>query len=562
MMDIEKEFNKLLFEEERKVVQLGEVLDILTNSLPRLTIEELRGVKKKWGNPNPIPFDYGELPDYINPADNMGWDIIIAPDSDADDKWLRVTGYVPINDQAHLIPPPFGNKPGNHKLILGRFGKISNQSMSILKDYFEPLAAFETPYFINQGESNVYHHSWKRSKQDILNEKHVMYYAGTSTNNKVKDKIGQWNEEPVIVTADVNEARDIAKDVCRRNGGQPVIYKVQPMGKMLPVHDNSTVTFIVDTAVVEGELDESWEKVTFGSYKLGHVNDGRWGGVAVGPTAKKMVNRLKESLDIGGKRATNLFSKILVEEDERDDMGIRVFVDMDGVLVDFMGGFKDRFMKTDLANKMQLKDESKWGLIEKQIEDYFVQQAQNDKQRKAARHRAKAYFWAVIPGLELGLKKRKLFTPEDWNLYEQRTLDFWRNLQWLDDGKELWDTLVQLRKDGKIDELNILSSPSSPVNIPNENGDIISRNLAEEGKREWLATHGLAKNADRIIIKRNKYEEADGPNDILIDDTDSKLYGKEGKKERYPGWVDADGTGILHTSTQDTLKQLAELGIE
>jgi len=557
---IENEFNKILFENERKVISFDEILTFLKNTLPRLKIEENKGVHKKWGNPNPIPFDYGEFPDLINPADGMGWDVIISHDADKNDEWLRITGYVPINDQSHLIPPPFGNKPGNHKLILGRFGKIGNQAISTLKDYFEDLPSFETPYFINQGESNLYHHSWKRNKKDLLKENNVMYYAGTSTNNKVKDKLKIWKKEPVIITSDINEAKDIAKDICRRNGGNPVIYKVQPMGKMLPVHDDSNVTFIVDTANIEGELDESWEKSTFGSYKLGHVNDGRWGGVAVGPTAKKSFNRLKESLDNSGNRATNLFSQILIEEKE-NDMDINIFVDMDGVLVDFMGGFVERFKQTPLYNKINLKDESKWGLIEHQIEDYFVSIAKSDKDKKAAKHRAKAYFWAVIPGFDLGLKKKKLFTPEDWSLYEKRTLDFWRNLKWLDDGKELWDTLVNLRKEGKISELNILSSPSSSIDIPNNEGIVIKRNLAEEGKREWLKTHGLQKNADRVIIKRNKFEEANGPNDILIDDTDTKLYGKKSKNKDTPGWVSVGGTGILHTSTKDTLQQLSDLGI-
>jgi hypothetical protein len=560
-MTIEQKLENLLFEDERRIVTFEEVIDILTDHLPRLKIEELKNVGRKWGSPNPIPFDYGELPDLINPADNMGWDVIIAPDADKNHKFLRITGYVPVNDNAHLIPPPNGNKPGNHKLILGEFGKTSNGSMIKLKKWFQDLNQFDDIVFLNQNNSNMYHHAWKR-KKSVLKESHVMYYAGTSTNNKVKDKLSIWNKEPVIVTADINEARDIAKDVCRRNGGNPVIYKVQPMGKMLPVHDNSTVTFIVDTANVVGELDESWEKATFGSYKLGHVNDGRWGGVAVGPTAKKMVNRLKESLDKGGTRATSLFSHLLLEKDEK--MDYRVFCDMDGVLVDFAGGFKKRFDQTSLADKIQLKDEAVNGNIEKQLEAYFRSIAKNEKEAKAAKHRAKAYFWAVVPGLDLGFKKRAQYTPEDWSEYEKRTLDFWTGMEWLKEGdrevgKELWNYLTDLKKSGKISELNILSSPSSDTKMPNaKTGEMESRNLAREGKMIWLRSQPeIVRSVDNIIIKANKFEEATGPGDILIDDTETKLYGNEKKK----GWEDAGGTGVLYVNLNDTLQQLKDIGL-
>ena len=555
---IEKRLKTILFESDKKIVSLDEIITILTDSLPEIEIEELKNTgRKKWGNPDPIVFDYGEIPSLINPADGMGWDIIISPDADKTDELLRIVGYVPIKSDADKIPPPFGNKPGNHKLILGKIGRISQQAITKLKNWFKDTVVFDPIVFLPQNNTNMYR-LLTTKKQSALNEQHVMYYAGTTTKNKVKNKLKKWNKEPVIVTADVNIAKDIAKDSCRRNGGNPVIYRVQPMGNMLPISKNSTSTFIVNTANIVGEIEESWEKATFGSYKLGHVNDGRWGGVAVGPTAKKAFNLMKEGkmIDKPQNRCKNVFSQILLEKDEQ--MNYKVFVDMDGVLVDFLGGFKERFRQSSLNNKLQLKDEKQFGSIEDQIREYFLSQAENEKQKKNAHHKATAYFWAIIPGLELGLKKRKEYTSEDYNKFIKNTHDFWKGLDWLPDGKQLWNYLVDLKASGTISELNILSSPSSDQKIIDEEGNVTKRNLAEEGKRLWLEKQGIVegKNVDRIIIKKDKYEEADRPTDILIDDTPKKLYGKETERGKKLGWVDAGGTGILHKNTKDTIEEL------
>ena len=45
---------------------------------------------QKFGGVDPItlPFDYGEYPEIVNPADGMGWDIIIVPGSTKENKDL------------------------------------------------------------------------------------------------------------------------------------------------------------------------------------------------------------------------------------------------------------------------------------------------------------------------------------------------------------------------------------------------------------------------------------------------------------------------------------------
>ena len=48
-----------------------------------INLDNPKGSYKGFGREEkiPLPFDYGEYPFLINPADNLGWDIIIVPSS-------------------------------------------------------------------------------------------------------------------------------------------------------------------------------------------------------------------------------------------------------------------------------------------------------------------------------------------------------------------------------------------------------------------------------------------------------------------------------------------------
>jgi hypothetical protein len=55
-----------------------------------------------------------------------------------------------------------------------------------------------------------------------------------------------------------------------------------------------------------------------------------------------------------------------------------------------------------------------------------------------------------------------------------------------------------------------------------------------------------------LILRSAKHKkDFAGPNNILIDD----------RVDNINGWIEAGGIGILHTSAEDTIKQLNKLGL-
>lgn len=96
-----------------------------------------------------IPFWYGEYPHHINPADNMGWDVIVSPKSNTA-KNLKVVGVVPVHPEADHIPKPHGNKPGNHKLILSSNETLDEDEKQVMKQFFSVQPSFLTPVFFDE----------------------------------------------------------------------------------------------------------------------------------------------------------------------------------------------------------------------------------------------------------------------------------------------------------------------------------------------------------------------------------------------------------------------------
>jgi hypothetical protein len=127
-------------------------------------IEKKRGDVMRWNETEPSPFDYGDFPNFINPADNMGWDIMIAPSSSPNDRNLLISGVVTISDDAENIAPPHGNKKGNHKLILSKDGVLSNEDKQAFNKYFEPNKSFNQPsYFDEKDISSVLSEDWEKA---------------------------------------------------------------------------------------------------------------------------------------------------------------------------------------------------------------------------------------------------------------------------------------------------------------------------------------------------------------------------------------------------------------
>jgi hypothetical protein len=116
-----------------------------------------------------------------------------------------------------------------------------------------------------------------------------------------------------------------------------------------------------------------------------------------------------------------------------------------------------------------------------------------------------------------------------WQPISDAGVEFWSELKWMPDGKELWSYIKQYNP-------KILSAPSREKS-------------SRIGKEIWTKEH--IPNAELILKPASEKKDLSEPNAILIDD----------RKDNIQQWKDAGGIGILHTSTQDTINQLQKLGL-
>jgi len=125
--------------------------------------------------------------------------------------------------------------------------------------------------------------------------------------------------------------------------------------------------------------------------------------------------------------------------------------------------------------------------------------------------------------------------PEEFNekhgdsaLYElinKNTDHFWLNMDWMPDGKELWDFI-------KDQNPTILTTPAETV-----------KNCIED-KETWVKRE--IGNVE-VIMEKDKYKHAH-PKAILIDDRDKNI----------DPWKKHGGIGILHVSANKTIQELQE----
>ena len=114
-----------------------------------------------------------------------------------------------------------------------------------------------------------------------------------------------------------------------------------------------------------------------------------------------------------------------------------------------------------------------------------------------------------------------------WSAITKAGAKFWADLNWMSDGQQLWDYINQYNP-------KLLTAPSREKS-------------SEIGKQEWVD-----KNLpDTPVVFKQAKDKKDlaEPNAILIDD----------RKDNIQQWIDAGGIGILHTSTESTIKQLQKL---
>jgi hypothetical protein len=198
----------------------------------------------------------------------------------------------------------------------------------------------------------------------------------------------------------------------------------------------------------------------------------------------KILNKLRES-----------YNDMEINSDNR----YQIFCDMDGVLTDFSLQF------SILAGK---NSEHSEGLLPSEYE-------------------------------------RKYGVVQFWKLISDQGEDFWVNMPWMSDGKQLWNYIQSY-------DPVILSAPSrdktsisGKLKWLQNNIKLPNYNVQLKYKNGWDGT-------SKIILNSKKHLFVRSSKDILIDDT----------KKKIEAWRDAGGTAIHHISTENTIKQLKELQID
>ena len=120
--------------------------------------------------------------------------------------------------------------------------------------------------------------------------------------------------------------------------------------------------------------------------------------------------------------------------------------------------------------------------------------------------------------------------PEEfWEPITRAGAAFWIKLQWMPDGKQLWEYIKSYTPD-------LLSAPSREES-------------SKIGKFTWVKRN--IPGTKLILRSAERKQEFATPNSILIDD----------RADNIQRWKDAGGIGIHHTSAADTIQQLKDLGL-
>ena len=130
----EKKFAKLTIEHRDALIEyIHENPEVNEN----IFLDRPRGTFKKFGGERSmqLPFDYGEWPNLINPADNMGWDLIIVPSATKDSSMLLPVGFVEYKNEDL-------DRIGNDKIILAPNKNYKNKDKEVINVFFEKLDQF------------------------------------------------------------------------------------------------------------------------------------------------------------------------------------------------------------------------------------------------------------------------------------------------------------------------------------------------------------------------------------------------------------------------------------
>lgn len=188
------------------------------------------------------------------------------------------------------------------------------------------------------------------------------------------------------------------------------------------------------------------------------------------------------------------FEQYINEDKNKDINNFKIFVDLDGVLANF----QKRFIE-----------------IKKNIDNL-------DFDRYVDKY---------------GIKK-------SWEIVDREGLKWWSHMEWMKDGKELWDYVLQY-------DPCILSSPSRSKHSVN-------------GKTIWCKKElNIKQEEPTISPKLNRWDE----DSMMIINTQKELFAKrfensiliDDTKKKIEEWEKAGGIGILHKNTKDTIKKLNKI---
>ena len=139
---------------------------------------------------------------------------------------------------------------------------------------------------------------------------------------------------------------------------------------------------------------------------------------------------------------------------------------------------------------------------------------------------------------------KELKTHEDWDAVRDQAWQvinnlgpgFWSNLAWMPDGRKLWEYI-------KHNDVVVLSAYPFMEKL---------RPAAMVGKLHWVYSRlGHEYVLDAKIVPVVKKQEWAYKGNILIDDNPMTI----------DQWNAKGGIGILHTSTENTIKELKKVGI-
>jgi len=190
---------------------------------------------------------------------------------------------------------------------------------------------------------------------------------------------------------------------------------------------------------------------------------------------------------------------------------IQIYCDMDGVLVDFEGGIVN-YINEDLRDESRVPENllKTYKKLQQKLEDLGRDQE------------------IEVSDLTRDPEKRIQAVRKYMYARAQDDFEFWKNLDWTPDGKQLWSHI----KD-KSPQIIILTTPMRGAG-------------SRDGKVEWVKNN--LGSQYKVILEEDKWKYS-GPNKLLIDDFLTNI----------EPWDQKGGMVVHHQNSSDSISVLEEL---